>query len=317
MDIKNRRLTKDEFLHFWSRLITRVLDENCKAPYLGLREANVTFKAPYVRCTECEVISLAVMRILLKCAYHTGSCYGKVNIGYHMKIPKHESLIGSENILYKEEISFIIGPAIPLTDKDGNMVPNMNVYYHIFKAVMRKAEIYGVEVVSALFIRIYLKDDLGWGDKMLPLSSEELARMILELMNSGDSGSDEERKALPIKRSKKNYPKYITPLNPKRGVLRPFIVADLETVLVNEGHVPYAVGFKVIRPGENVALNPDLLVESYFSEDHIRFIHEFDDRSDRILFLFIERLKAVVKANKRIRTIYFHNLRRFDGILLI
>lgn len=132
---------KEEFLSFWSLLLPRIEEEYGKAPTPGFREAVVSFKAPYVRCGECEVIALAVMRLLLCCAYHTGATYGKVNIGYHMRIPKHDTLTGVENILYKEDISFMIGPAIPLTDKEGNMVPNMDVYDRIFKAVMRKAEI--------------------------------------------------------------------------------------------------------------------------------------------------------------------------------
>lgn len=42
-----------------------------------------------------------------------------------------------------------------------------------------------------------------------------------------------------------------------------------------------------------------------------------EDRSNRMLFLFLERIEAVVKLEKEILTIYFHNLSRFDGIILM
>lgn len=335
-------LDKDEFLSFWNQLLPRIEREYGKAPYPGYREAGVSFQAPHVRCTECEGISLAVMRLLLCCAYHTGATYGKMNIGYHMRIPREDTLTGVENVIYREDISFMIGPAIPLTDEEGNMVRNMDVYDRIYQEVLRTSERYKLEVLSGLFLRIYLLDDRVGSESMLNLSSEELANIILELWNFGSnnesrSGSDEERKgkviALPIKRSKKSYPKYITSLKQNKSVLRPFIVADLETILVDDEHVPYAAGFQVIRPGEDIASKPDFSVELYFSEDlilfeneysklmedRIMFINKFIERCHKMFFLFIERLKAVVTAkdNKRIRTVYFHNLRRFDGILLI
>lgn len=82
-------------------------------------------------------------------------------------------------------------------------------------------------------------------------------------------GSDEVREVQAIGQGKKHYPNYITALKPKKAKRRPFIVADIETVLVNEYHVPYAVGFLVVRPGEDVASMPAYLLETYFSEDKL------------------------------------------------
>ena len=71
-----------------------------------------------------------------------------------------------------------------------------------------------------------------------------------------------------------------------------------------------------VKPGEDVGAKPDHSIETYFSEDHIKLLTEFPDRSTRMMFHFLERL-AVVAAETQIRTVYFHNFSRFDGILLL
>lgn len=94
-----------------------------------------------------------------------------------------------------------------------------------------------------------------------------------------------------------------------------FIVADMETVLIEDVHVPYAVGFLVIEPGIDISSETTHSIETYFSEDY-----PFDTlrkRSNKMLFDFIERLVTVVKKKRSIQMVYFHNLSRFDGIFLL
>ena len=57
-------------------------------------------------------------------------------------------------------------------------------------------------------------------------------------------------------------------------------------------------------------------MERYFTEDYSLIIDDFENQSNKMLFDFIERL-AVVAARNKVRTVYFHNLGRFDGILLM
>ena len=58
------------------------------------------------------------------------------------------------------------------------------------------------------------------------------------------------------------------------------------------------------------------LIETFFSENHSDFIlPNYIDRSNRMLFEFLERIAAVL--SRQIRTVYFHNFSRFDGILLM
>lgn len=80
--------------------------------------------------------------------------------------------------------------------------------------------------------------------------------------------------------------------------------------------VPYAVGFLVVNPGADVGAMPDHSCETYFSEDYSSFIDDFQERSNQMMFDFLERL-AVVTSERKIRTVYFHNFGRFDGILIV
>lgn len=149
---------------------------------------------------------------------------------------------------------------------------------------------------------------------MTSQSSGDIGANIWELMNAGIGGGEpQEVKAIG---GKSRYPDYIPALKPTTKERRSFIVADTETVLINNIHVPYAAGFLVVKPGEDVGSKPDYSTEIYFSEDHMLLKKEFEDRSNRVLFDFLERL-AMVAADTKIRTVYFHNFSRFDGIFLI
>lgn len=111
------------FNGYWNRLQQLIDWEKCKDPYLGLRIAEVKFKEPYPQCADIEVITLAVMRLLMKYVYNTGFQYGKFTISYVMKIPTGD-------------VSFTIGNAISLNDSSGNAVPNMDVYAIIRKLII-------------------------------------------------------------------------------------------------------------------------------------------------------------------------------------
>lgn len=80
--------------------------------------------------------------------------------------------------------------------------------------------------------------------------------------------------------------------------------------------MPGAAGFLAVKPGEDVGAKPDYSTETYFSEDYMGLIPSFEARSNRMLFDFLERL-VVVASKRKIRTVYFHNFSRFDGILLM
>lgn len=151
--------------------------------------------------------------------------------------------------------------------------------------------------------------------ELAPCTDEEIDRQIFELMQSV-IGAGEPPEAKVMKRGKRRYPDHVTALKPTSKERRPFLVADTETVLINNVHVPYAAGFLAVKPGEDVGAKPDYSTETYFSEDYMGLIPSFEARSNRMLFDFLERL-VVVASKRKIRTVYFHNFSRFDGILLM
>lgn len=276
--------------------------EKCLDPYVGLRIAEVGFKAPYLQCADYEMIVLVVLQLLMKYAYNIEFKKGRFTIGYVMKIPTGD-------------VAFTLGTAIELKDKSGNAA-HKDVYAKILKLCIQKAEKYDKALLSGIFIRVYLSD---MQEKEVPLSSEEMDAIILQLMNAGIDGCGEPREPQEVEamgRKSRRYPNHVPALKPTTKERRPFIVADTETVLINNVHVPYAAGFIALRPGEDIGVYSDYAFETYFSEDDIIHIPEFEDRSDRMLFDFLEHL-AILADRTNIRTVYFHNFSRFDGILLM
>lgn len=85
--------------------------------------------------------------------------------------------------------------------------------------------------------------------------------------------------------------------------------------MVDDVHVAYAVGLLVVNPGEDVGTKQDYEFDTYYSEDYC-LNDEFKDRSNQMLDEFHSRLETVAPQRKA-RTVYFHNLSRFDGIILL
>ncbi|GJV03534.1 DNA polymerase-like protein [Tanacetum coccineum] len=148
------------------------------------------------------------------------------------------------------------------------------------------------------------------------LSEDQIASLIGGSMNS--EAVVEHQEARKIDHRKRQYHKHITALNPTSKGRMPFIVADTETVLINEIHVPYAVGFLVVEPGDTLSSERSNSIETYFSEDYpVHIFETIHKRSNKMLYDFIERIAVVVRKKPSIQTVYFHNFSRFDGILLL
>ena len=111
-------------------------------PYVGMRIAEYRFKKPYLCCANYEVIALAVMRLLMKYAYNTGSSFGKFTIGYITKIPTG-----------KGNVSYSIGKAISIYYKSGKPVPKA-IYESVLKLVIQKTEDYDKEVLFLDYIKM-------------------------------------------------------------------------------------------------------------------------------------------------------------------
>ncbi|KAK8488086.1 hypothetical protein V6N11_019756 [Hibiscus sabdariffa] len=94
-----------------NRLNLKISHTTILDPHPGLVIASLHFQEPYPLVNEIDLLSLATMDLLIQFAYPSLSGYGKFSISFTM--------IRS----YGEEISFTLGPAIPLTYEDGKFVP--------------------------------------------------------------------------------------------------------------------------------------------------------------------------------------------------
>lgn len=215
------------------------------------------------------------------------------------------------------DLSFTLGKAIPLCDHFGNRVPKKKIYEMIEQLVKLYAEQYQDAVIKGVFIRIYYEqnDSLKLIDFPNEISSDIITH-IHHVMES-EIGSCELPDVKSLKYKKSRIPNKINAIKGKGTECRSFIVADIETILVNSVHVPYAAGYLVVNPGDDLTSIPEYSIKTFFSEDQILFNPNFEDRSKRMLFDFLSNLEVYVTKNPRLRTVYFHNFARFDGIIIL
>ena len=109
---------------------------------------------------------------------------------------------------------------------------------------------------------------VGKQETEFPLSSDEMDTKMWAFLN-GSIGEPQEATMV----RKRRYPDHIPALKPTSKERMP----DTETVQIHDVHVPYAAGFLVVKPGDDVGAKPDYSFETYFSEDHIDFLPEFED----------------------------------------
>lgn len=293
-------MTQNKIMALYNNLLFSIEREYCSRPHPGLIIAGLIFKEPYLRCNQCDLIVLAVLYLLIKCAYTTESTHGKFTIGYVLDVPS----IG--------EISFTLSESITFRYK-GEDLP---VYALIDKLTREKADEYDDAKIKQLYIRIYLTETKTSELPKFHFTFDEMVNKLHEMINyKRDVDPIEVRTPVVHSNRKSRYPKSLTSLKPSSKELLPFIVADTETVLVNDVHVPYAVGFMEVKPCDALSSK---MVETYYSTDYPDYIYKtIEERCDKMLFDFLERLAVVVRKNPSMKTVYFHNLSRFDGILLL
>ena len=73
----------------------------------------------------------------------------------------------------------------------------------------------------------------------------------------------------------------------------------------------------MVNPGDDISLKNDNEIDIHFSELNYLFISDFEERSERMLFEFIYTIENTINCNTRIKNVYYHNLARFDGIILL
>lgn len=284
-------------------------------PHPGLIISTHYFKEEYPIVIECHLLCLAIMDLLILFGYpypYAKGSYSKFVIIYTIIDPHHV-----------EEKTFTLGTAIPLTDVNNNLIPVNDIYRYIMNQVIKRAEDYEDTEVLVLSVGIRIFIESKPCEKLVPLCIEDRVNILSRILYSPKNLSiDNGDITLPplrrIRNKKRQYPIYIKSLKPTRTKPREFIVADIETLLYksendeDETQYPYSAGFLVVRPGEQPNKSG---IEIFFSEDYKVFLNEFQHRSTKVLSDMIRRIDKVSKSEK-VKTIYLHNLARFDGILL-
>lgn len=299
--------SSSNYIYHWERYKSSIDTITSKSNYPGHIRASTNFLEPYPRITYYEFLILSFIHLLEKYAYNIDSSYMKLTMGYTISLPSIQSL------------SYTLGPAIPLFDTFGNRVLKRSIYSKIEEIVRIQGEKYNEAVITGVFINIYYNEKSKFSLKSFKFPNISYSDMIRNIMNSFDSdlicGDLPEVKSLKYKLSR--IPTKINKITLNKKECRPFIVADIETILLDKVNVPYAAGYLVVNPGDDLTSIPDSAIEIFFSESHIPFYPNFEDRSSKMFFSFLSHLEECVRDNNVLRTIYFHYFARFDGILIL
>ena len=272
-------------------------------PHPGLIIASHHFSEPYPVINDVDLLTLASMDLLIQFAYPRLSGYAKFTITC--------SLIRS----YGVEIPFTLGPAIPLTTQDGTNIPQSEIFSEISERMKTYEEIYDGDYIVGIMIRVYMDGKkMDWTDISEEERESALYSIIQEAKMSDEILEHKTAREIQHRKRKLRYQTHITALKPSRTKLKAFMVADTETILINNVHMPYAIGLLMVHPGEEIN---DNRIETYFSEDYSIICDSFEERSTKLLYDFVLRISTIVRQQKSSLTIYFHNFSRFDGILLL
>lgn len=293
-----------------SKLYSVILKTSVIHPHPGLIIASHSFSRR-ILMQETSLLSLAVMDLLVQYGYPAIDSYSKFNILLSLDMSSDV-----KGIRRKEngDLSFVAGAAIPLTSDDGAPLPMGEILGQIYSRILYKGESYEDKIVTKVGIRLYTQ---GKKSEILSLSPDERTKQLEEaLHNQVEVGSLPAITTKKIRNRKKAYNSSITPIKSNSKELKPFLVADTETLLLENVHKPYAAGLMIVYPGDKITNN--CKIESYFSEDYSSLVFEsFDARSSRLLSDFIHRIISIIKQNSEIQTVYFHNFSRFDGIFIL
>lgn len=253
---------------------------------------------------ETSILSLSVMVLFVRYVYPVLLGYAKANIIFYLKIGKEDEIAKPIN-----------KQSIPLTFDDGTPISKSEIYDSVYRSILKLIELYDGYGVVRIAIRTHFKDDINAPP---PFNDELLEEAISECLKPASGEIDITN--LPVKSLRSTSRKYSVNITVPRKSgkidLRPFLVADTETIInKNTQHVPYAVGVMVVNPGIPVRRER---IDTYFSEDYSSIIFPtFEERSTQMLKSFIFRVAAITRQNSTAKTIYFHNLGRFDGIFLL
>ena len=184
---------------------------------------------PYPRTADCELLTIAFIHLLEKYVPHIRSQaeYIKLTLCFEMMLPNSYSF------------SYTLSHAIPLLDSKGGVIDLRAVYEKIYELVRIEAEKYQDSVIKSVKIRIdFHPQSIQSYEESKKMSHDEIKLVIQKIWdNCLEPGKIPDPKSLATLKSR--IPKFVTTLKNRSQISRPFIVADMETLLLGEVHVPY------------------------------------------------------------------------------
>lgn len=288
-----------------------VRQTSCLEPHRGLIIAVHKFMEPYPTVGSIDLICVAFMDLLIQYVYPRIQGRAKFTLIYEINTDGGTATIS-------------LSTAINLTFEDNTLIPYEVILLEIYKIVIYYAEKYCGTDVLAVSIRVYCQGQKDRDSVKCPSIDESdiilnstlvKTRTIQDLKNT-DSYSSKNG-------DNSRYPTYITKIKTttsSKQSPRQFMVGDIETLLYKvdndpyKTHIPYAAGYMMVRPGKKPD-NKDII--KFYSDDYKHIIADFMSRSTKMLQDMITRIITDVKKERRMIVIYFHNLGKFDGIILL
>jgi len=292
---------------------SRRLSESSKIPYPKLILSALSFLETVPLIEGYEFLRFCVILLLERDVYPalgvSCPCYAKANIIFILQ--KKDS---------KETIAKPLAKkAIPLTLEDGTPIPKGDIANHISNIIELLLEMYDGFVVNEIIIRAYFEKDLP---SALPIVSEDdLLSAICDYPYSSEYISEIDVSTLVpkvLRSTKRGYSRHMPrSKRPAPDALSSFLVADTETLLIEDVHTPYAIGVMLVCGGREFWGSH---LNTFYSEDFSSLLYpSFEERSIAMLQAFIFRVHNLVKNNRKLKlkTIYFHNFARFDGFFIL
>lgn len=198
------------------------------------------------------------------------------------------------------------------------LFPKRLVYDSIVKQVSCYGERHESAAVKCAIMRIYYKSSGESVQEICPIQkdSTELISNIMGVMATPSVENLNLPRVESLKRKKSRKSKILTSIKRPSSQLepRPFMVADIETVLLNDVHVPYAIGYLAVYPSLDLS---SVAPSSIHIADSFNSFSSLEEESQVILSRFIYDLEIAGRRDPRLRTVYFHNFARFDGLFLL
>lgn len=244
---------------YWNRLLCSIDYIRWKEPYTGSLYASISFGDPSPSAIDCEVLTLAFLLLIEKYAYRIETSYMKITLGYRMQLPS------------SADFSFTLCKALPLCDEKGNRLNKRKILSTIEALVISLGERYIESEIKGVFIHLYF--DQNEANKKIDfpteISSEIAAAIKSNIINvlTSDKVLCDLPEVKSLKSKESRIPTKMNAIKTRGKACRSFIVADIETVLVNSVHVPYAAGYLVVHPGSDLTSLPSHFIETFYSEN--------------------------------------------------